>query len=237
MSAGAKFIEAVRLKNFGRTIAHDGLFFFVVQGKNAYVYNFDFQYLGRLSLTQSLLALSFDTRFGCFWAINEKGAVVKLNRRFEKIGELDFDCTKPRGLSYSCAFDTLLLGCGKEIIEICKHGKQRSIYRGCRVENVLSIPPYYAILDDSDCDQCVRFYGPDGILAAQIPILSRHKALDILFHPKKNQLLILCENGVLLKHAMPCLEVCICNYEFDRPCGNEICQWVMENLVHEEEGA
>ena len=210
------------------TMAFDGRFFYFADGEYIYIYSKDFTPINRKKSPIKIAALCYDNSDNCFWAsAGEKGEILRLSRRFEITQRIAADNEAIFGLSYFCAHDTLLAAHKRAILEICKHGK----WRGIPVVpgNVLSIAPYFAVLHDN----FIHFYDPGFNVHSSLEIPPEYSVRDILFYPAENQLLALAHSAfrkapVILRHAMPCMEVCECNYVFGCNCdGDDLCDWLV----------
>ncbi|MDR2168101.1 MAG: hypothetical protein LBE35_09685 [Clostridiales bacterium] len=200
------------------SLAFDGRFFFLAGLKAVYIYSKDFERLDFVQ-TPEISTLCYDNGEDCFWAAAASGReILKLSRRFDELARIGLD-RAVYDLSYFCAHDSLLAATACGIIEICKHADMREIRAVSGHFNVLAIAPFYAIHEkDSIC-----FYAPDGILHSTLFIPKDHEVLDILFYHPENELLALArpksgKGARILRHPMPCMDICDCNYTIPKTC-------------------
>ena len=216
------------LSTFG-TMAFDGRFFYFADAENIYIYSKNFEPLNCIKSAIKIAAMCYDSSDDCFWASNGKtDEIIKLNRRFEKTGQLTSG-EAVYGLSYFCAHDTLLACTHSAVIEICKHGEKRIIHTAPKASNAASAAPFFALLQDRNSEQIIRFYAPSE-LHATLEAPPGYAIADILFYPPENQIIALANSGKkvkILRHPMPCIDICCCNYSFDS-C-NEYCKWLLAN--------
>jgi hypothetical protein len=217
-------------------MAFDGRFFFFSDGKNVYLYNRDLIPLNCIKLPVKITALCYDNEDDCFWAVNEnRDEILKLNRRFKVVDTLAGAGAPIYGLSYFCAHDSLLAAQKGAIAEYCKHGHTRTIRAVSGKANILSIAPYYALLQESSSGQGIRIYAPGGNMHSSIEVPKNYRVKDFLFYPPENQLMALAQHTQkevpqILRHPMPCLEICNCNYCTKEFCfKNDDCRWLISH--------
>ena len=212
-----------------KTMAFDGRFFYFTDTQNIYVYSKNLVPLNCINPAVKITAFCYDNSDDCFWVTDGKTGISKLSRRFEKTGLL-LNSGNINGLSYFCAHDTILASAGSAVTEVCKHNHKREIHTASNVLSIASIAPFFAILQGTSGGQLIRFYAA-GNLHATLEIPPGYAATDIMFYPPDNQILALAhsKNKIkILRHPMPCIDVCSCNYNFDSAC-NEHCQWLLAN--------
>ena len=210
-------------------MAFDGRFFYFTDTRNIYVYSKNLVPLNCINPAIKITAFCYDNSDNCFWATDGKTGISKLTRRFEKAGQ-SLSCGNINGLSYFCAHDTLLASTSSAVVEICKHDHKREIHTASNVIGIASIAPFFALLQNSNGGQFVHFYNASS-LHATLEVPPRYTAADIMFYPPDNQILVLAQSRnqiMILRHPMPCIDVCNCNYSFDSAC-NEHCQWLLAN--------
>ena len=210
-------------------MAFDGRFFYFTDTKHIYVYSKNLVPLNCINPALKIAAFCYDNNSDCFWATDGKTGISKLSRRFEKTGLL-LDCGAVNGLSYFCAHDTVLASTGSAVMEICKHDHKREIHTATNVLSIASIAPYFALLQENGGEQLIRFYTASS-LHATLEIPPGYVAADIMFYPPENQIMALVRSKnktKILRHPMPCMDVCCCNYNFDSSC-NEHCKWLLAN--------
>ena len=214
------------------TIAFDGRFFYFADGENIYVYSKDFVPINCIKAAPKIAALCYDNSDDCFWAADGKaGEILRLSRRFEETGRLSLNCGAIFGLSYFCAHDTLLVCARNSVIEACKHGEQREVHAISGWANITSAAPFFALLQDKHDGQVIYFYTPDNIHSI-LEVPPGYIVKDILFYPPENQLLALAQSKnrtKILRHPMPCIDICCCNYAFNDFC-DEHCKWLVANV-------
>ena len=232
--------EVLRLGSLGFTaMAYDGRFYYFPDGRHVYVYSRGLELVNRIQIGHEVSALCYDYADGCFWATGHDGDICKLSQRFEVVDRIAFGDGVILGLSYFCAHDTLLVACKDAIAEVCKHGHKRGI--GCathsRYVNVLAVAPCFAIAKDRGGLQVIDFHGPSGAVLASLSVPHGYRVADMLFCHRESQLVALAfEHGkghgrpVILRHPMPCLDVCECNFALPDPCvKDEHCKWIVSN--------
>ena len=211
--------------NTFNTMAYNGRFFFFASGRNVYVYSKDFVPVKCIKVAPNIATFCYDNKDDCFWAAEEKtGEIVKLNRRFKEVARLPVNFSAVYGLSYFCAHDTLLICTRDRVLEACKHGEKREIQTISKGANIASAAPFFAVYDG----QVIHFYSPENIHST-LEVPAGYTIKDMLFYPPENQILALAQfnNRVkILRHPMPCIDICDCNYNFNDFC-DEHCKWLM----------
>jgi hypothetical protein len=205
-------------------MAFDGRFFFFSVVKNIYLYNRDLVPLNRIKPPVKITALCYDNEDDCFWGINEnRDEILKLNRRFEVICSLTGMGAPIYGMSYFCAHDSLLAAQKGAVAEYCKRGHSRTVRSVSGEAKVMSVAPFYAVLQESPGGQLIRIYAPSGNIHSSIEVPEGYRVKDILFYPPENQIMALAQHTrkkvpQILRHPMPCVEICGCNYHSREFC-------------------
>ena len=233
-----------------RGIAFDGSFFYVTAAHERVVYKLDknFALAASVQVGKPYTAICYDTKAKVFWAAEDApaGAIYKLNRKLECIGQLDIGIGlgMVQGLSYNCKRNALLAALQDSILEVAIDGGHAQTLKNGDFAAVLSIAPYYTIAQHrASCYSKMLIFEENGRQLKCINIPGKYTIKDILLYPCASKdrfaldILILaaekCSGPVILQYAFNICDIALdsCNYKLCKDKETHHCKHVCCKLM------
>lgn len=209
-------------------MAYDGHFFYLVlpQERKIYRLNQDFILFQTIEAARPYLGICFDHSENCFWAWEDgaKDVIYKLNCRLEETGFItmcqnDMDPAPITGLSFYCGHHTILAAFSGSIREYSKEGLLTGVLQQTGsggYSSVLSLYPYYAVVQTCENTQFIRIFSAQGQMAECYCFAGSYAIETILVTPYTEA----ADTTVIL--TLLCTDPCGCSCILR--CKTELCE-------------